>query len=92
MGKKKRQSIARDLPQDFTRENEIPKYVTYNVEYNKKNDVDDIHEIRTIKRDYWTVDHPKEGKRWYTSKSSKFSINEKFDEAVKHVNYINSLP
>ena len=87
-GKRNRKYNARLLPEGI-KQTDLPKYVTYNVEYEK--DLDNNGE-RIVKRDFFRVEkHPKQDKSWSSSKSKKFTIFEKLEESKKYLEYLNSL-
>ena len=87
-GKRNRKYNARLLPEGI-KQTDLPKYVTYNVEYEK--DLDNNGE-RIVKRDFFRVEkHPKQDKSWSSSKSKKFTIFEKLEESEKYLEYLNSL-
>jgi hypothetical protein len=71
--KRERKRNARKLPESITHEM-IPKYVTYYKEcYNKE---------KKLYRDYFRIEkHPKLQKTWATTKSSKYTILEKLEQA-----------
>lgn len=74
--KRKRQSIARPLPEGMTQDM-LKKYVVYYLNY--------IDKSKNIYREYFCVEHPKLKKRWETTKSNKISIFEKLKIANKVV-------
>jgi len=87
-GKRARKYNARPLPEGIKQE-DLPKYVVYYVEYEKKiNEADD----RIMKRDYFRVEkHPKQnGVRWTSTKSKIVPITEKLKQAIEHVQYLDS--
>jgi len=87
-GKRARKYNARPLPEGIKQE-DLPKYVVYYVEYEKKlNESDD----RIMKRDYFRVEkHPKQnGVRWTSTKSKIVPITEKLKQAKEHVQYLDS--
>jgi hypothetical protein len=87
-GKRARKYNARPLPEGIKQE-DLPKYVVYYVEYEKKlNETDD----RIMKRDYFRVEkHPKQnGVRWTSTKSKIVPITEKLKQAKEHVQYLDS--
>lgn len=76
----KRQHNARNLPHGIT-QNDLPKYVGYYKQcYDEKNN---------SWREFFTIEgHPKLEQYWSSSKSCKFTINEKLDQVklkLKHI-------
>lgn len=88
-GKRERKYNARPLPEGIKHE-DLPKYVTYNIEYEKESDEDGN---RIIKRDFFRVEkHPiQNGKSWASTKSKKITIIQKLEEAKEHLKYLDSL-
>lgn len=85
-GKRARKSSARPLPKEL-KQSDLPKYITYNVDYEKE--VDDNGD-RIIKRDYFRVEkHPKQEKSWATTKSKNVLILEKLEQAKKYLELLN---
>lgn len=78
--KRKRQSIAQDLPQEIT-QTMLPKYVCYYNEcYNKK---------KNLYREYFRIEgHPKLDKDISSSKSNKVSIQDKLTEIKQYLENI----
>jgi hypothetical protein len=77
---------------------DIPKYTSYIVEYKKETDelgnkITSIDENgkKVISREFFLMEHPKEGKRWATTKSSKVSIEQKLQDAKNHFHEIETL-
>lgn len=88
-GKRERKHNARPLP-DGIIQSDLPKYVTYNVEYEKELDENGN---RIIKRDFFRVEkNPKQnGKSWATTKSKVIPIIQKLEQAKEHLKYLDSL-
>jgi hypothetical protein len=88
-GKKGRKYNARPLPEGI-KQQDMPKYVTYNVEYQKELDE---HGNRVMRRDFFRVEeHPKQnGKRFSSTKSKNISIHVKLQQCIEHLNYLDSL-
>jgi Fe2+ transport system protein B len=85
-GKRSRKYNARALPEGLN-QSDLPKYVTYNVDYEKNLDENGN---RIIRRDFFRVEsHPKQDKSWATTKSKKVSLHEKLDEAKKYLDLLN---
>ena len=85
-GKRCRKSSARSLP-DGLKQTDLPKYITYNVDYEKELD---NNGNRIIKRDYFRVEkHPKQEKSWATTKSKNIKILEKLEQAKKYLDLLN---
>jgi len=78
--KRKRQSIAQELPQEIT-QNMLPKYVCYYNEcYNKE---------KNLYREYFRIEgHPKQDKDISSSKSNKVSIQDKLTEIKQYLENI----
>ena len=75
--KRKRSSKAKPLPEGIN-ESMLQKYVVYYREFYDKE--------KTKEREYFKVEkHPKSNKIWMTTKSSKFTILEKLEQANKIV-------
>jgi hypothetical protein len=75
--KRKRSNKAKPLPQGI-HQSMLQKYVVYYLEFYDKE--------KTKEREYFKVEkHPKSNKIWMTSKSSKFTILEKLEQANKIV-------
>jgi hypothetical protein len=80
--KKKRQSTARDLPLDIEQV-PLPKYINWNPETLKNGTVRTFFRIEC---------HPAlKGKQWSTTKSKKFSNQEKLNEAKKKLVELDAL-
>jgi hypothetical protein len=88
-GKRERKHSARSLPEGIV-QSDLPKYVTYNVDYEKELDENDN---RIIKRDFFRVEkHPQQnGTRWASTKSKVVPIVEKLKKAKEHLKYLDSL-
>ena len=87
-GKRERKYNARPLPNGLV-QSDLPKYITYNVEYEKELDVNGN---RLIKRDFFRVEtHPKQEKSWATTKSKNVTIFEKLEQAKNYLEELNSL-
>ena len=82
----KRRIDAKPLP-DGIEQSDLPKYVTYNVEY-KKNDEGE----KVMFRDYFRIEkHPTQnGKMWTTSKSKQYTIRQKLQEAIAYLQILNN--
>ena len=78
--KRKRQSIAQELPQEIT-QNMLPKFVCYYNEcYNKE---------KNLYREYFRIEgHPKQDKDISSSKSNKVSIQDKLTEIKQYLENI----
>jgi hypothetical protein len=87
--KRERKHNARPLP-DGIIQSDLPKYVTYNVEYEKELDENGN---RIIKRDFFRVEkNPKQnGKSWASTKSKNIQIIQKLEQAKEHLKYLDSL-
>ena len=87
-GKRERKYNARPLPEGIKQE-DMPKYVTYNVDYEKELDESGN---RIIKRDFFRVEkHPKQNEnRWSSTKSKVIHITEKLKQAIEHLKYLDS--
>jgi hypothetical protein len=87
--KRERKHSARKLPEGIKQE-DMPKYVTYNVDYEK--DLDE-NGNRIIRRDYFRVEkHPQQnGTRFASTKSKNVSILDKLQQAKEHLKYLDSL-
>jgi hypothetical protein len=85
--KRNRRSNAKSLP-DGIQQSDLPKYVTYNAEYKK----DDNGE-RVLFRDYFRIEkHPKLGDTiWTTSKSKAYTIRQKLQQAIDHLDVLNRM-
>ena len=88
-GKRERKHSARSLPEGIKQE-DMPKYVTYNVDYEKELDE---NSNRIIKRDFFRVEkHPQQnGTRWASTKSKVIPIIQKLEQAKEHLKYLDSL-
>jgi hypothetical protein len=87
-GKRNRKYNARPLPEGI-KQSDLPKYVTYNLDYEKDLDEDGN---RIVRRDFFRVEtHPKQTKSWTSSKGKKVPLLEKLEQAKKYVDYLNSL-
>jgi hypothetical protein len=86
-GKRNRKHNAKPLP-DGIQQSDLPKYVTYNAEYKK----DDNGE-RVLFRDYFRIEkHPKLGVTiWTTSKSKAYTIRQKLQQAIDHLDVLNRM-
>lgn len=85
-GKRERKHNARPLPDGLV-QSDLPKYITYNLDYEKDLDEDGN---RVIKRDYFRIEkHPKQEKIWSTTKSKNVNIFEKLVEAKKYLQELN---
>jgi hypothetical protein len=86
-GKRNRKHNAKPLP-DGIQQSDLPKYVTYNAEYKK----DDNGE-RVLFRDYFRIEkHPKLGDTiWTTSKSKAYTIRQKLQQAIDHLDVLNRI-
>jgi hypothetical protein len=85
-GKRERKYNARDLP-DGLKQSDLPKYITYNVDYQKNLDENGN---RVTLRDYFRVEkHPKQKKSWTTTKSKNVTIFEKLEQAKKYLEELN---
>jgi hypothetical protein len=86
-GKRNRKHNAKPLP-DGIQQSDLPKYVTYNAEYKK----DDNGE-RVLFRDYFRIEkHPKLGDTiWTTSKSKAYTIRQKLQQAIDHLDVLNRM-
>lgn len=87
-GKRERKHNARPLPGGL-KQSDLPKYITYNVDYEKELDSDGN---RVMKRDFFRVEkHPKQnGKKWASTKSKTVSIIEKLNQAKEYLKNIDS--
>jgi hypothetical protein len=91
-GKRERKHNARPLPGGL-KQSDLPKYITYNVDYEKELDSDGNS---VMKRDFFRVEkHPKQnGKTWATTKSKKVTVIEKLNQAkeyLKNIDLINPI-
>ena len=77
----KRRTDAKSLP-DGLQQSDLPKYVTYNVEYKKNSD-----EEKEFFRDYFKIEkHPLlNDKIWTTSKSKQYTVKQKLQQAIEYL-------
>ncbi len=82
-GKRERKYNAKPLP-DGIQQKDLPKYVTYNAEYEKE---PDENGNKILKRDFFRIEkHPKQnGKSWSSSKSKFMSIQEKLQQSIEQL-------
>lgn len=85
--KRNRKHNAKPLP-DGIQQTDLPKYVTYNAEY-KNNENGE----RIMFRDYFRIEkHPSQNdKIWSTSKSAKYSIKQKLQQAIEHLKVLDRI-
>lgn len=87
-GKRNRKSSARPLPEGI-KQTDLPKYVTYNLDYEKNLDENGN---KIMRRDFFRVEkHPKQDKSWTSSKGKTIPLLKKLEEAKKYVENLNSL-
>lgn len=80
--KRARKHNAKPLPEGLTQE-DLPKYVVYYHEW--------LNKEHTRSREFFTIDkHPKLSKIWTTTKSNKYTIQEKLQLAKNKLEEINT--
>jgi len=87
-GKRERKHNARPLPEGITQK-DLPKYVVYYVEYEKKNDENGN---RVMRRDFFKIEkHPKLEKPWACTKSKYVSAKDKLNETIEQLKIVDSM-
>ena len=87
-GKRERKYNARPLPEGITQK-DLPKFVVYYVEYEKKCDENGN---RVMRRDFFKIEkHPKLEKPWASTKSKYVSAIYKLNETIEQLKIVDSM-